>query len=53
MLHDFIGWFLRLRFMPRWIGRTQWFKARYCLCGKQAQHAALKQNKRIGGRIWQ
>lgn len=42
MLHDFIGWLLRLSFMPRWIGRTHWFKARYCLCGGQHQARALK-----------
>jgi hypothetical protein len=48
-----LGWLLRLSFMPRWIGRTKWFKRRYCLCGQQAQQRALKQGRRITGRIWQ
>ena len=35
MLHNLIGWLLYRAFMPRWIGRTRWFKARYCLCKRQ------------------
>lgn len=42
MLHNLIGWVLRLPFMPRWIGRTQWFKRRYCMCGLRHQKQALK-----------
>ena len=53
MVHELIGWILRLSFMPRWIGRTKWFKARYCLCGKQAQHAALRRGRPISGQLWQ
>lgn len=51
MWHNLIGWVLRLAFMPRWIGRTKWFKARYCLCGSQHQAQALKRGRRLGG--WQ